>query len=99
MSFELAEGAGDIFTKAADTKAVVNDLELAANDTDKTTAPLAARFRLAASKDGEATYLPLELSLTYPGGTMTYANEARPFATLTYKLAFDDGAAASGEGA
>lgn len=99
VSFELAEGAGDIFTKAADTKAVVNDLELAANDTDKTTAPLAARFRLAASKDGEATYLPLELSLTYPGGTMTYANEARPFATLTYKLAFDDGAAASGEGA
>ena len=99
VSFKLAEGATDVFTKAAKTKAVVNGLELAANDTDKTTAPFATSFTLAAAGDGKTTYRPLELSLTYPGGTMTYAKEARPFATLTYKLAFDDGAAASGEGA
>lgn len=99
VSFKLAEGATDVFTKAAKTKAVVNGLELAANDTDKTTAPFATSFTLAAARDGKTTYRPLELSLTYPGGTMTYAKEARPFATLTYKLAFDDGAAASGEGA
>lgn len=99
VAFDLEEGALDIFTAASGMTATVNGLVVGTSDGAKDTTSQATRFKLAASKDGSPVSLPLELTLAYPGGTMTYAHEARPFARITYKLAYDDEAAASGKGA
>lgn len=98
VAFGLAEGASGIFTEAAKMQATVNGLAVGADAGAVGTSPAAGAFKLAASAGGAPVYLPLSLSLAYPGGTMTYSPGERPFATLTYKLAFDDEAAASGEG-
>ena len=98
VAFGLAEGASGIFTEAATMQATVNGLAVGADAGAVGTSPAAGAFKLAASAGGAPVRLPLSLSLAYPGGTMTYSPGERPFATLTYKLAFDDGAAASGEG-
>ena len=98
VAFGLAEGAGGIFTEAAKMQATVNGLAVGADTGAVGTSPAAGAFKLAASAGGAPVRLPLSLSLAYPGGTMTYSSSERPFATLTYKLAFDDEAAASGEG-
>lgn len=98
IDYALDAHAGDIFSKANQVTATVNGAALQPGRS----APVSGeRFRIAPSADGTAlSYLPLDLGLTYPGGTMTYASEERAFATLTFTLEFDDApTGASGTGA
>ena len=98
IGFQLEAGADGIFSNACEVVVEVNGTALKAGEA--VDAP-ADGFRIGPSADGAApSYLPLSLSLTRPGGTMTHAEKARPFATVTYTLEFDDAsAAASGTGA
>lgn len=100
IEFKLASGAQGIFSKASDMAVAVNGASIPQGSVVSVDGNA---FKLAASDGASVVRLPLTLGLSYPGGTMAYSSEARDFATIVYKLSFDDGAASAvspvGEGA